>query len=136
MATIYCIEDINGLKYVGSTIQVLKRRFKNHKLKTNNCTSRLLDLHNSKIYELEKCELSNKQEREKYWINNIDCVNYYKYNWDKNEEKKYMTNYYNKNSKNIKRHSLDLHYYKCSWGGDKRYHNNLLEIDVKLFNYG
>ena len=134
MATIYCIEDINGLKYVGSTIQKLKRRFKNHKQQSNRCMSRLLDIYNSKIYELEICELSEKKEREKYWINKIDCVNKKKLNWDKNEEKKYMTNYYNDNSRKIKKYSIDLHKYKCSWGGDYRYHNNLLQIDVELFD--
>ena len=37
---------------------------------------------------LEECEDSERMEREKYWINKIDCVNVIKYNWDEKEYKK------------------------------------------------
>jgi len=123
MATIYCIEDINGLKYVGSTIQSLQLRMYGHIHKTS-CSSRALDLHNSKIYELEKCELSKKKERERYWINKIDCVNIKKLNFNRHE---FLLNHNSYKKK--------LYYYQNSWGGDKRSNNNLLEIDIDLFNF-
>ena len=132
MATIYCIEDINGLKYVGSTIQKLHRRLLYHKIDKPRTSSSKLDINNSKIYELEKCELSKKKERERYWINKIECVNIYKLNYNEREYKKHY-NYINR-EKAKKISNLSYHY-KASWGGDKRSNNNLLEIDVDLFNY-
>jgi len=83
MITIYCIEDINDLKYVGSTKQKLNQRLKGHKHdKKNNrntCSSEIMDLDNCKIYEIEKCSIEDRYEREKYWINEIDCINKIKY---------------------------------------------------------
>tara|TARA_R110001592_G_C12689048_1_gene705560 strand:- start:88 stop:507 length:420 start_codon:yes stop_codon:yes gene_type:complete len=94
MVKIYCIEDINDLKYVGSTSQKLHKRFTGHKQnKIRNhgkCSSMKLNLYHSIIYELEECEESERKEREKYWINKIDCVNHYKLNGvDKERFSKY-----------------------------------------------
>ena len=75
MVIIYCIEDINDLRYVGSTKQKLYRRFSAHKKIDNNCSSKLLNIHNSIIYPLEECEESERHEREKYWINKLDTIN-------------------------------------------------------------
>ena len=86
MVTIYCIEDCNSLKYVGSTKQTLKQRLTGHrcnKKKNNTCSSRNLDLKNCKIYSLETCNESQRKERESYWINHIDCVNEIKLNRDR-----------------------------------------------------
>ncbi len=85
---IYCIEDCNGLKYVGSTIHNLNERLSRHKYDKKmamNTSSKKLDLDNCKIYELESCEISHRKEREKYWINITDCVNTIKLNFDKKE---------------------------------------------------
>jgi len=79
MVSIYCIEDINDLKYVGSTTRKLKYRLTQHKAH-KHCSSSKLNLYNCIIYELEKCDKSNRKEREKYWINKIDCVNINKLN--------------------------------------------------------
>ena len=90
MVTIYCIEDCNSLKYVGSTKQKLNRRLSRHKSdkKRNHwCSSSKLDLDNCKIYSLETdVSEKDKKERERYWINHIDCVNKYKLN-GRNKEK-------------------------------------------------
>tara|TARA_R110002153_G_C13000059_1_gene464963 strand:+ start:95 stop:532 length:438 start_codon:yes stop_codon:yes gene_type:complete len=83
MVFIYCIEDINDLKYVGSTTQKLNIRFSGHKSNKSRgqyCSSSKLILENSIIYVLEECDLNNRSEREKYWINKIDCVNDLKLN--------------------------------------------------------
>ncbi len=108
MTTIYCIEDINDLKYIGSTNRKLNTRLTEHKYSKNNnkkCSSSKLNLYNSIIYELEKCDKSKSKEREQYWINKIDCVNNYKLDFnqlDYNKEryyndKSYQKNYYKNN---------------------------------------
>ena len=79
MVTIYCIEDINDLKYVGSTKQTLANRFDVHK-RNKTCSSKKLNLYYSIIYPLETCNKSNKKERERYWINKLDSVNTNKLN--------------------------------------------------------
>ena len=120
MVTIYCIEDCNSLKYVGSTKQKLNRRLSRHKSdkKRNHwCSSSKLDLDNCKIYSLESCNESNRSERERYWINHIDCVNEYKLNsmtteytkqyykqWcdnNKDQKKKFNKEYYLFNKKSV-----------------------------------
>jgi len=78
MIKIYCIEDINGLKYIGSTKETLRRRFKRHTYRKNDTmrsSSHKLDLDNSRIYLLEECEENKRDEREQYHIRNNDCVN-------------------------------------------------------------
>jgi len=140
MISIYCIEDINGLKYVGSTNQTLIRRFVQHKAdkKMNrNCSSKLLDLDNCKIYELEECDESNRKEREQYWINNTDCVNQRNRIFDKQYQehiKEYQKQYNIKNKERKKQYNIKIYHYQNSWGGEKRTHNNLLKIDLSLFN--
>ena len=76
--TIYCVEDINDLKYVGSTKNVMQYRLRQHirdKELGRNTSSKYLNLYNSIVYELESCSKDERKEREKYWINKIDCVN-------------------------------------------------------------
>ena len=73
MVKIYCIEDINGNIYIGSTIKPLSHRLSGHKCDT--CSSSRLDLYNSFIYTIEDCDEEHRKEREQYWIDNTDCVN-------------------------------------------------------------
>jgi len=98
MVKIYFIVDINGLVYIGSTIQELKDRFASHKsikkYNTDNTRSSILDLDNSIIECIEECTEDMRKERESYWINNIDCVNKIKYDFD---SKKYKKEYSEKN---------------------------------------
>ncbi len=117
MVKIYCIEDINNLKYVGSTKRELKTRLAEHKndRKNKNCSSKKVDLDNCEIKLLEECEDNIRKEREAYWIDKIDCVNKMTYDFDK------------------KQYQRNLHHYKKSWGGNKRWNNNLLQINVDLF---
>tara|TARA_R100000654_G_scaffold73230_1_gene105810 strand:+ start:3654 stop:4019 length:366 start_codon:yes stop_codon:yes gene_type:complete len=100
MVTIYCIEDINDLKYIGSTEQKLHRRLTGHKQdkkKNKNCSSRHLNLEYCIIYSLETCDIENRKEREKYWINNIDCVNERKLNGRDDEKYKAYNKIYQQN---------------------------------------
>ena len=90
MVSIYAIEDINDNIYVGSTIQILEKRLRGHRSPSNTTSSKKLNLYNCIIYELEKCEEKDRREREKYWINKLDCVNTYKFNYD--PHKSYLKN--------------------------------------------
>ena len=153
VTTIYCIEDCNSLKYVGSTKHKLYIRLSGHKgdkKRNRPCSSSKLDLDNCKIYSLETCNESNRKERERYWINHIECVNQIKYNGRNTEkEKEYGKKYYhlnkeksNERSKEYRKNNkgyfneyqTEHRHYQSSWGGDIRYNNNLLKIDISLFN--
>jgi len=130
---IYCIEDINGKKYVGSTKQhYLCNRLSGHRQnKKNNkkdISSYELDLDNCKIYLLEECDDEKRKERESYYINKIDCVNKYKLNFNVKEYRKKDTTRKRENElQQIRRH------FKKSWGGDERFYNNLLNINLSIF---
>ena len=113
MVSIYLIEDCDGLKYVGSTTMKLNDRLTNHRYAKNNshyCSSSKLNLDNCIIIELEHCDLEQRKEREKYWINEIDCVNQFKLNFDqkewhennKDKKKEYDKEWYEKNKEKIK----------------------------------
>ena len=123
MISIYCIEDINDLRYVGKTKQKLIHRFNNHlcekKLKRSNTSSNKLNLENSIIYEIEKCEEKHSKEREAYWIKELNAVNERKLNVDRKEALKINAiNYWKNNKEAIK--------YRKTW-------NNLINIDLDLF---
>ena len=99
---IYCIEDINDLKYVGKTKQKLEYRHSNHicdKYRNNGCSSAKLHLDHSIIYPLEECDEEVSKEREQYWINKIDCVNKNKLNGENKENTRKKTDEWCKNNK-------------------------------------
>ena len=75
---IYCIIDINGLKYVGKTYQTFKERLSKHrsdKKNNNGCSSEKLDLDNCEMILLCECDKSEVQYMEQYFKDNIKCVN-------------------------------------------------------------
>lgn len=65
--------------YIGSTIHRLTKRRTNHLHESNQCLSRIIMKYNDAILELiELYPCKTKQEllwRERYWIENIKCVN-------------------------------------------------------------
>jgi|TARA_R110000796_G_scaffold25655_2_gene72130 hypothetical protein len=87
-ATIYLIEDINDLRYVGSTGEKrfedrLSTHRRDKKDGRHNCTSSKLNLYNCSITAL-KVVKNNKNERDKWeshYINNVypECVNFYRF---------------------------------------------------------
>jgi len=131
--TIYLIEDINDLRYVGSTSQkYLNSRFSQHKYHQrigHTCSSSKLNLYNSTIVELEICSESERPERERHWVKKLGCVNeklqeslevienrnkerariksaaYYDKNKDTKEYKDKAREYYNNNKKYFKDYS-------------------------------
>tara|TARA_R110002073_G_scaffold163722_1_gene319961 strand:+ start:88 stop:543 length:456 start_codon:yes stop_codon:yes gene_type:complete len=106
MVSIYLIEDINDLKYVGSTTMKLNKRLTGHrgdKKIGKYCSSSELNLDNCMIIELDHCNLEDRKEREQYWINKIDCVNIVKLNGrDKDKKKEYNKEYREKNKEKLK----------------------------------
>ena len=63
--------------YIGSTKNSLKTRLRYHKDKQNVCRSK--NFINPKIILIEEVEFEDKKEllkRERYYIENLDCVNY------------------------------------------------------------
>jgi hypothetical protein len=101
---IYCIEDINDLKYVGSTKSKLNKRLTGHKsdIKRNTCSSSKLNLNDCIITELETCNEANRKQREQYWIDKIDCVNEYNTYFDKDKKKQYDKEYRQNNKDKIR----------------------------------
>lgn len=79
---IYCItNDINGKQYVGKTTDTIEKRFKEHIKDSTRprCEKRpLYDAMNKygiehfSVSQLEECDLSILEEREKYWINELN----------------------------------------------------------------
>jgi len=122
MIKIYCIIDINGLRYVGSTKFKLYERLSKHRWTKNNKKSgscSQLDLDNCKIILLEECDENIRYERERYWYDRIDCVNKHIPNRSKKE--------YTLTIKEQKRiYDKNLREYQKSWG-------NLLSIDLSAF---
>jgi len=103
---IYCIEDINDLKYIGSTTQYLHQRLTNHRFKKrcdNPITSKKLNLYNCIIYELETCDECDRDERERYWIQNTECVNKNKPGGQSEEERREKKKIYADKNKEKKR---------------------------------
>ena len=112
MEQIYLIEDCNGLKYVGRTIEKLSQRLRKHKYdkKRGVCSSKQLDLENCKISCLDIADSKvEARELEAFYINSIDCVNIVKFNFDFDEKEhkeyksKYNKEYREKNKDEINR---------------------------------
>jgi len=134
MYKIYLIKDINHLEYVGKTKLSLKERLRLHRNDRNRgvyCSSQKLDLDNCFIELIEQCDKSQSKQREKYWINYIDCVNDVKFNFD---TRQYNKQRYIDNKEQLKQYDKERYEYKNSWGGDHRYNNNLLRIDKDYFS--
>lgn len=118
--TIYLLEDINDLQYVGSTAQLnIYQRLSTHrrdKKNGSNCSSGKLNLYNCSMVALETCENKTdiRREREGYWISQYpECVNTKRLNSNSNRLYKNFTEeqkkkkrasarkYYNKNREDI-----------------------------------
>ena len=99
----------------GVAVRYLRTRLTEHRYKKNkglSCSSSKLNLYNCIIIPLEECDDKDRHEREKYWINKLDCVNTLKLNgrntnenykryYHKNilQRREYYRNYYHANKK-------------------------------------
>lgn len=75
---------------------------------------------NKQHYETNKKQILEKQKK-KYETNRKQILQ---------KQKQYQID----NKEHIKRKGAIIYQYKCSWGGDKRTNNNLLEIDLDIYN--
>ena len=123
---IYKIYDnTNGNVYYGSTYNLLRVRIKGHrddaKIDTKNCASKQIILNGNYSYSMvEPYPCNSKQElhtRERYWIENFDCVNkivpgrtrkeYYQDN--KEQIKEYSGEHYTKNKEEISKKRAEFY---------------------------
>jgi hypothetical protein len=139
MLKIYRIVDnTNGNIYIGKTKQkYLCQRLTSHRYKGSCCSSSQIIKNGD--YKIELIEETEDETRERYWIENTECINkvipgrtrkeYYQFYKDRLLEQKKQ---YDNNNKALKKNYLKN---RWSWGGDPRSHNNLLKIDPNLFFY-
>ena len=113
MGTIYKLTD-GELVYYGSTIQTLHRRLLQHKKKFNDCSSNSLNRDNLTIELVEEVEDKEQLKwRERYYIENNECVNKHRPIQTKEEYKinelKQKKIYYAKNTELLKQKFKDYH---------------------------
>ena len=104
IGTIYKLTDKDGKVYYGSTIRKLCERLCQHKTKTKQqCMTRLMDKESMTIEALEEYyfdeDTYNKKfmlQRERYYIENNECINRYIPGRTKNKKV-----YYEKNKESI-----------------------------------
>ena len=126
MKIIYCIEDINDLKYVGSTKQTIRQRFGQHKKEQSRCSSKKLNLYNCIIYELERVDDDSLAfERECYWMEKLDSVNHVRGVSKTEDYKEYKNEYYEKNKEKKKEYQKE--YDKNNKRDRKEYQNEYYE---------
>ena len=93
-------KNIN-LVYYGSTTTTLNRRFSCHKSSKNKCQSKILfQWGDVKINLIEEIFFDDKKElleREKYYIDNLECINILKPIVSKEESKKNKKRYHELN---------------------------------------
>ena len=128
-------------QYIGSTKNFIKRK-SDHKNRKHCSSNIIINSGDWDMKILEECTQENRYQREQYYIDNLEnVVNTRnalwnrKKNYDKNKEKnnKQAREYKIRNMDKIKLYNNSILHWQKSWGGDKRYQNNLLLIDLDLF---
>ena len=61
--------------YIGSTSYKLSDRLTCHKTNKKTTCKEIINLGDCQIEELEKCNIDNRYERERYYIETLKCVN-------------------------------------------------------------
>ena len=154
------VDNTNDNVYIGITTQTLKRRLKNHRYYDNKCLS--CNIIKNGDYRIELIEETDDKTRERYYIENTDCINkkipgrtrkewrednkekYKQQNkkdcrkyYEKNKEKiaQYEKEYYEKNKEKYNDYNKIRTKWMSSMGGQPRKNNmSLLKIDVNLFS--
>ena len=141
------VDNTNGNVYVGSSKLDLEKRISLHisnykNPNSSNCSSSIIIQNNDYFYEIiEECDLNNRKERERYYINHTEkCINTIKLNGTSIEDKRKATKKYDDKRRHcpirkeqVSKNKKSYNKFQFSWGGDKRYNNNLLQIDLDLF---
>ena len=66
------IDNTNDNVYIGQTRRTLNQRLREHK-NSQNCSSR--DIIENGDYRIELIEQTNDKSRERYWVENNECIN-------------------------------------------------------------
>lgn len=145
---IYLLHDnTNGNNYIGSTTITEKKRLSNHigDYRRNHKVSsdKIIKNGNYTFKILEHYPCNNKIEllkREQYWMDKTDKLINIRKAYYSDEEKRELQlqaqrRCDKKRTRDHRPYLKQLRDYKSSWGGDNRTQNNLLLIDVNLFNY-
>tara|TARA_R100000541_G_scaffold768_1_gene4399 strand:+ start:20 stop:421 length:402 start_codon:yes stop_codon:yes gene_type:complete len=132
MTLIYKIQDnTNGNIYIGSTKQPIHRRMINHKKEDNTCSSKeIIKNNNYDVIVVEECNETNRNEREQFYIDTLDCVNIKNVIYD---EKKYKKEYYIKNKEHKKEYDKVRREWTMSFGESKRDVCNIFYTKDNLF---
>jgi hypothetical protein len=152
---IYC--DENDDVYYGSTTQELYMRLRQHKSLKYVSRNIMKNTYHIQLIELYPCNNRIELEsRERYYIENNKCVNTYIptrtkqeyrkqhkqqsnerakkwYNENKEYSSEWRKQYRQKNKDRIDNYKRQVYHYRNSFGGDERYNNNLLRIDISIF---
>jgi len=135
-----------GKIYIGSTTQSLEQRLCDHRIskRKDYSSKKIIKNNNFEIILIENFPCNSKKElefREGLYIRNNPCVNikiagrtrkeYYQDNRDKFLENRKQ--YHINNREKRLEYEKQYRDYQNTWGGDKRYNNNLLKIDINLF---
>ena len=144
------VDNTNSNIYVGITEKTLKSRLSKHISNyktTKGITSR--EIIKNGNFKIELIETTDDSTRERYWIENLKCVNnnvpgrtIKEYDEQRKvsrsqyylDNKELRAEYYLNNIEHIKKTKKQRNDFQTSFGGDKRYNNNLLLIDVDIFD--
>jgi hypothetical protein len=110
------VSDKTDMIYIGSTITTLNTRLSNHKVKNTNSKEIFEIDSNPKIILLEEYPCRNKREletRERYYIENNDCINKNIPTRSKEESKKeYRNNHKEYNKEYYTNHIEEIKEYR------------------------
>lgn len=137
-AKIYKIVDnSNNDNYVGSSKQ---KSLKARPLKKTHEFYKNRNYDDCEVIILEIFTYETKEDilwKEREWIEKTNCINKNLPILTEEERKQQKINnaitWTNNNIERVNECRRNRYKYKNSWGGDKRYDNNLLKIDVDLF---
>jgi len=131
--TLKVLEEIE----IDNKIQLRKRE--QYYIDNNNCVNKIRAFggaYNSKeYYQINREKLLEKSKKQ-YWDNTERKKQYDKIYNEKNKVKKQKQwkQKYETQKEKINEKRKEVNDYKCSWGGDYRANNNLLQIDISLFH--
>ena len=135
-AFIYKISGKQG-NYIGSTRRDIDKRIIQHK-SSKKCGCRELFNDEYEVTTLDIFDDINDLElrkREQYWIDNTDnCLNEYRAYQSKENRTQYKKNNDKERYERTKDYISKRNKYRRSWGGDLRFHHNLLQIDLTIFS--
>ena len=123
-----------GEIYIGSCIIDLDKRLWNHKSQRDCSATQILDRNNYEILLIENYPCKTNEElrwRERYWFDNINCINKRRPIVTEEEEKQTEREYERTRNEYKRKRN---HYIK-SWGFNKYLGTslNLLDIDINIF---